>query len=103
MDKEAEEIQELPILPSLPDMGHGTNSQAECQTVDEPPIKREKHSMDDLFEDVFITSVEKPPGVHERVQSEVSSYKAEEPIPLHSDPLPVGMVEVSQINIPNTF
>ena len=44
--------------------------------------------MDDLYWDVFITSVEKPPGVnHEGVQSEVSSYKAEEPLPPHSDPL----------------
>ena len=37
--------------------------------------------------DVFITSVQKPPGVNKRVQSEVSSYKAEEPMPLHCDPL----------------
>ena len=48
MEKEAEGIQEQPILLSLSDMGHGTNPPAECQTVDKPQIKTEKHSMDDL-------------------------------------------------------
>ena len=48
VEKEAKGIRVLPILPSLPDMGHGTNPPAECQTVDKPQIKTEKHSMDDL-------------------------------------------------------
>jgi hypothetical protein len=43
--------------------------------------------MEDLFGYVFITRVDKPLAVHDRIQSEVSSYKAEDPIPLHDDPL----------------
>ena len=43
--------------------------------------------MDDLFGDVFITGVEAPPTVTDRVLTELSSYKLEKTIPLSSNPL----------------
>lgn len=68
------------MLPRLPDMTHDPNPPVECETDDEPP-------MDDLFRDVFVSRVENPPSVHDRIQTEVSSYKAEDSIALHNDPL----------------
>lgn len=86
---EKTEEQELPKLPSFPeDITPDLNPSVNCDEVKyEPPIKEEKHSMDDLFGDVFITNIEKPPSVHDRIQSELSLYKTEAPTPLQSNPL----------------
>lgn len=75
---EKTEEQEPPELPSFPeDETPDQNPPVNCDEVkdDAPPIKREKHSMDDWFGDVFITTIEKPPSVHDRIQSELSLYK----------------------------
>jgi hypothetical protein len=41
VEKEPEN-EKLPVLPSLPDMGHEADPPVlECKTVEEPPIKRE--------------------------------------------------------------
>lgn len=75
---EKTEEQEPPELPSFPeDETPDLNPPLNCDEVkdDAPPIKREKHSMDDWFGDVFITNIEKPPSVHDRIQSELSLYK----------------------------
>lgn len=75
---EKTEEQEPPELPSFPeDETPDLNPPVNCDEVkdDAPPIKREKHSMDDWFGDVFITNIEKPPSVHDRIQSELSLYK----------------------------
>lgn len=70
-----------------------------CDEVkDEPPIKKEKHSMGDLFGDVFITNIEKPPSVHDRIQSELSLCKTRAPAPLQSNPL--EWWKVHQTNYP---
>lgn len=86
---EKTEEQELPKLPSFPeDITPDLNPPVNCDEVkDEPPIKEEKHSMDDLFGDVFITNIEKPPSVHDRIQSELSLCKTRAPAPLQSNPL----------------
>lgn len=97
---EKTEEQELPKLPSFPeDITPDPNPPVNCDEVkDEPPIKKEKHSMGDLFGDVFITNIEKPPSVHDRIQSELSLYKTEAPTPLQSNPL--EWWKVHQTNYP---
>lgn len=76
MKVEKTEEQELPKLPSFPeDITPDLNPPVNCDEVqDEPPIKEEKHSMDDLYGDDFIRNIEKPPSVHDRIQSELSLY-----------------------------
>lgn len=76
MKVEKTEEQELPKLPSFPeDITPDLNPPVKCDEVkDEPPIKEEKHSMDDLYGDDFIRNIEKPPSVHDRIQSELSLY-----------------------------
>lgn len=84
---EKTEEQELPELPSFPeDETSDLNPPVNCEEVkdDPPPIKREKHSMDDWFGDVFITNIEKPPGVH---PVRAFSLQIEAPTPLQSNPL----------------
>lgn len=89
MKVEKTKEQELPKLPSFPeDITPDLNPPVNCDEVkDEPPIKEEKHSMDDLYGDDFIRNIEKPPSVHDRIQSELSLFKTEAPTPLQSNPL----------------
>ncbi|XP_046559440.1 E3 SUMO-protein ligase ZBED1-like [Haliotis rubra] len=68
----------LPQLPEASDLKQSVT----------PDVKEENTSaMDDLFGDVFVTHVQTAKSSYARVEEEVSTYKAEDCIPLNSDPL----------------
>lgn len=81
---EKTEEQELPKLPSFPeDITPDLNPPVNCDEVkDEPPIKEEKHSMDDLFGE---KNIETPPSAHDWIQSEFSLCKSEAPTHLQKN------------------
>ncbi|XP_021375193.1 zinc finger BED domain-containing protein 1-like [Mizuhopecten yessoensis] len=77
----------LPVLdPSLA-VTDGATAQPKDADLDEPVEKKNKCALDELFGDVFVTSVEPPKSIYDRLEVEVQNYKAETVPSLDSSPL----------------
>lgn len=69
----------------------------ETEATLEPPVKKVKKekleipqkndNLDDLLGDVFVTKVEKPRPILQRIEDEVQKYTDLEPVPFMLDPL----------------
>lgn len=80
----------LPELPVMPDdlggMPENPNAETDLKTS-EPPMKKSKCALDDIFGDVFVTKIEPGQTLETRVENEIMSYKSESNMPLNSNPL----------------
>lgn len=81
----------LPVAPHLeltePSTSAETPSSESEIPVEEPPKKKSKSALEDLFGDVFVTKVEPGQSVENRVDNELLAYKSENPMPLNTSPL----------------
>ena len=79
-----------PQLPQLDQQPPAREIKTEEETVLSPrpkQPKRTKSTLDNLFGDVFITKVEQPVSLLDKVQTEINNYLQEPVLPLTASPL----------------